>query len=179
MHRANEIRPVMSYLSNMAEQFGCAIILIGHMNKNTGAKAAYRGLGSIDLTAAARSVLLVARDKRDTDRRIVMHIKSSLAREGKPVAFRLGDNNSFTYEGECEADPDSILLGAAPVPQQTQTDLAKQFLMAELGSGEPKAIKALTEKANAMGLSYDCLKVVKKTLNISSFRKEQLWYWTM
>ncbi|WP_164170423.1 AAA family ATPase, partial [Ruminococcus flavefaciens] len=27
MHRANEIRPVMSYLSNMAEQFGCAIIL--------------------------------------------------------------------------------------------------------------------------------------------------------
>lgn len=177
MHRANEIRPVMSYLSNMAEQFGCAIILIGHMNKNTGAKAAYRGLGSIDLTAAARSVLLVARDKRDTDRRIVMHIKSSLAREGKPVAFRLGDNNSFTYEGECEADPDSILLGAAPVPQQTQTDLAKQFLMAELGSGEPKAVKEITLKAENMGITYSLLCAVKKGLNLESFKKEKLWYW--
>ncbi|WP_297959650.1 AAA family ATPase [uncultured Ruminococcus sp.] len=179
MHRANEIRPVMSYLANMAEQFGCAIVLIGHMNKNVGAKAAYRGLGSIDLTAAARSVLLVARDKRDPDRRIVMHVKSSLAREGRPVAFRMGDDRSFTYEGECEADPENILLGVSSAVHQTQSDVAKQFLMAELGSGEAKPVKALTEKAENIGVSYDRLKIVKKELGISSFRKEQVWYWVL
>ena len=180
MHRANEVRPVMSYLANMAEQFGCAIVLIGHMNKNMGTKAAYRGLGSIDLTAAARSVLLVARDKRDSDRRIVMQIKSSLAREGRPVAFRLGENNQFTFEGECEADPENMLMGlGTPGIQPKQIDLARQFLMSELGSGEAKPVKLLTEKAKEIGLSMDSLKAAKKELDIRSFKNTMSWYWGM
>ena len=178
MHRANEIRPVMAYLSNMAEQFGCAVILIGHMNKNMGAKAAYRGLGSIDLTAAARSVLLVARDKNDPDRRIVMQIKNSLAREGKPVAFRLGENNSFTFEGECEADPDRMLMGIAPELTR-QSELARQFLMSELGSGEAKPVQALSARAEDIGVSYDSLRKIKRTLPIKAFKKDQMWYWQM
>lgn len=180
MHRANEVRPVMSYLANMAEQFGCAIVLIGHMNKNMGTKAAYRGLGSIDLTAAARSVLLVARDKRDSDRRIVMQIKSSLAKEGRPVAFRLGENNRFTFEGECEADPENMLMGlGTPDIQPKQIDLARQFLMSELGSGEAKPVKLLTEKAKEIGLSMDSLKAAKKELDIRSFKNTMSWYWGM
>ena len=58
MHRANEIRPIFKYLSSVAERTGCAIVIIGHMNKACGTKGLYRGLGSIDITAAARSVLL-------------------------------------------------------------------------------------------------------------------------
>lgn len=180
MHRANEIRPVMSYLSNLAEQFGCAVILIGHMNKNMGAKAAYRGLGSIDLTAAARSVLLVARDKKDEDRRIVMQIKSSLAREGKPVAFRLGDDNKFTYEGECEASAENMLMGlGTPDIQPKQTDLARQFLMSELGGGEAKPVKLLTEKAANIGVSYSIMKKIKEELNIKSEKQNSIWFWKM
>lgn len=178
MHRANEIRPVMSYLANMAEQFGCAIVLIGHMNKNMGAKAAYRGLGSIDLTAAARSVLLVARDKSDPDRRIVMQIKSSLAREGKPVAFRLGENNAFTFEGECEADPENVLLGLG-TSQPKQSDLARDFLRAELESGEMKAVQVLLDKAEKKGLSIDSLRIAKKELNVRSIKHEKIWFWQL
>ena len=178
MHRANEIRPVMSYLANMAEQFGCAIVLIGHMNKNMGAKAAYRGLGSIDLTAAARSVLLVARDKSDPDRRIVMQIKSSLAREGKPVAFRLGENNAFTFEGECEADPENVLMGLG-TSQPKQSDLARDFLRAELESGEMKAVQVLLDKAVKKGLSIDSLRIAKKELNVRSIKHEKIWFWQL
>ena len=50
MHRANEIRPVMSRLETIAEKYSCAVLLIGHMNKS-GKKAKYKGLGSIDITA--------------------------------------------------------------------------------------------------------------------------------
>lgn len=67
VHRANEIRPVMSHLGAIAEKYGCAIVLIGHMNKAMGMKSTYRGLGSIDITAAARSVLIVARDNNQYD----------------------------------------------------------------------------------------------------------------
>ena len=55
MHRANEIRPVMKRVAVLAEKYQGAIILIGHMNKNNNGKSSYRGLGSIDFQAAARS----------------------------------------------------------------------------------------------------------------------------
>ena len=73
----NEIRPIFKRLGQLAEQTGCAIVLVGHMNKMQGAKSAYRGLGSIDFRAAARSVLLVGRSKDDPETRVVVHDKST------------------------------------------------------------------------------------------------------
>ena len=61
MNRANEAREMTKRLGQLADKYVCAIILIGHMNKAAGNKAAYRGMGSIDSFAVARSVLLVGR----------------------------------------------------------------------------------------------------------------------
>ena len=36
---------MMKKLGALAEKYQCAIILIGHMNKASGNKAAYRGMG--------------------------------------------------------------------------------------------------------------------------------------
>ena len=55
MNRANEARDMTKKLGALAEKTKCAIILIGHMNKASGNKAAYRGMGSIDFFAVARS----------------------------------------------------------------------------------------------------------------------------
>ena len=85
MHRANEVRPVLKCVAAMAERTGCAVILIGHMNKAQGLKSGYRGLGSIDFRAAARSVLVVGRLKEDPTVRIVAQDKNSLAPEGKSM----------------------------------------------------------------------------------------------
>lgn len=60
MNRANEARDMTKKLGALAEKTKCAIILIGHMNKASGNKAAYRGMGSIDFFAVARSVLRLA-----------------------------------------------------------------------------------------------------------------------
>ena len=74
MNRANEAREMTKKLGAMAERTGCAVILIGHMNKGSGAKAAYRGIGSIDFFAIARSVLLVARVPDDSTIRAVAQL---------------------------------------------------------------------------------------------------------
>ena len=84
MNRANEVRPMFRRLADVAERTGCAVILIGHLNKAAGGQSAYRGLGSIDFRAAARSVLLIGRVKREPNVRVIVHDKSSLAPEGKP-----------------------------------------------------------------------------------------------
>ena len=111
MHRANEIRPLMKRVSTLAEKYHCAIILIGHMNKNSNGKSSYRGLGSIDFQAAARSVLIVGRVKEEPDVRVVCHVKSSLAPAGKPIAFRLDKDNGFEWIGEYDISVDDLLSG--------------------------------------------------------------------
>lgn len=111
MHRANEIRPLMKRIAVLAEKYHCAIILIGHMNKNSNGKSSYRGLGSIDFQAAARSVLIVGRIKDEPEVRVVCHTKSSLAPEGKAIAFRLDKNNGFEWIGEYDISADELLNG--------------------------------------------------------------------
>jgi RecA-family ATPase len=51
MNRANEVRPIFMRLGQVAQRTGCAILLIGHLNKAAGMQSLQRGLGSIDITA--------------------------------------------------------------------------------------------------------------------------------
>ena len=126
MHRANEIRPLMKRIAVLAEKYHCAIILIGHMNKNSNGKSSYRGLGSIDFQAAARSVLIVGRIKDEPEVRVVCHTKSSLAPEGKAIAFRLDKNNGFEWIGEYDISADELLNGEG---KGQKTRKAKEFLL--------------------------------------------------
>lgn len=127
MHRANEIQPVMKRLGHMVEKYGCAIILIGHMNKASGSKSTYRGLGSIDFQATARSVLIVGRVKDNNAVRVITHDKSSLAPEGASIAFRLDKENGFSWEGIYDISVDNR--------GQKMRD-AKAFLSEKLGDGQ-------------------------------------------
>lgn len=95
INRANEIRMVLKKVAAVADRTGCAIVLVGHLNKAKGASSQYRGLGSIDFRAAARSVLLVGRLRKEPNVRIIVHDKSSLAPEGKSMAFNLGNEQGF------------------------------------------------------------------------------------
>lgn len=89
MNRANDVREIMSTLGQIAEEFHLAIVLIGHLNKKSGDNELYRGLGSIDFIAAARSVLQVTQNK--TGQRVIKHIKSSLAPKGEDLEIVLKD----------------------------------------------------------------------------------------
>lgn len=132
MHRANEIRPLMKRVSVLAEKYHCAIILIGHMNKNSNGKSSYRGLGSIDFQAAARSVLVVGRIKNEPEVRVVCHVKSSLAPEGKSIAFRLDKDNGFEWIGEYDIGADDLLNGGS---RGQKIKEAKEFLLEILAEG--------------------------------------------
>ena len=66
------------------------------MNKAGGSKAAYRGMGSIDFYAVARSVLLVGRVEGEPTMRAVVQIKNNLAAFGHSKAFELTEEG---FEG--------------------------------------------------------------------------------
>jgi RecA-family ATPase len=133
MYRANEVRPVIKQIGLMAERTNCAIVMIGHINKAQGQKSSYRGLGSIDFRAAARSVLVVGRSKDDPTVRIAAHDKSSLVPEGRSIVFELSDEQGFVWRGYCDATVDDVLSGSCGT--QTKTAQMESVLREMLASG--------------------------------------------
>lgn len=125
MNRANEARDMTKKLGALAEKYQCAILLIGHMNKASGNKAAYRGMGSIDFFAVARSVLLVGRIEGEPNTRAVVQIKNNLAVFGHPKAFMLSETG-FHWLGDYEITADEVLGGIAP--KANKLEQAKQML---------------------------------------------------
>ncbi len=175
MHRANEIRPLMKRISILAEKYHCAVILIGHMNKNSNGKSSYRRLGSIDFQAAARSVLIVGRVKNEPEIRVVCHIKSSLAPEGKSIAFRLDKNKGFEWIGEYDVSADDLLSGSN---RGQKTSEAKEFLKGILEFGAV-AQKKIIEEAESQGIKKRTLCNVKSELNIESEKIGNQWFWSL
>ena len=143
MNRANEVRTVLAQLSRIAEKYKCAMILVGHLNKAQGTKSQYRGLGSIDFQAAARSVLIVGRVKEKPEVRVMAHEKSSLAPEGEPVAFELSADNGFRWLGHYDISIDDLLSG---VSREKKSDLAEKLIRDCLSDGRYPQ-QALMDKA--------------------------------
>ena len=175
MHRANEIRPLMKRVAVLAEKYHCAVILIGHMNKNSNGKSSYRGLGSIDFQAAARSVLIVGRVKDEPEVRVVCHTKSSLAPEGTSVAFRLDKNNGFEWIGEYDISADELLNGDG---RGQKSRKAKEFLLEILANGGMTQ-KKIAEEAETKGIKSKTLWNAKRELEIDSVKRGKQWYWML
>ena len=173
MHRANEVRPIFKRLGQLAEQTGCAIVLVGHMNKMQGVKSAYRGLGSIDFRAAARSVLLVGRSKDGPETRVVVHDKSSLSPEGASILFSLHSDIGFSWDGFCDITASELLSGSGS--STTKTEQAERLLLELLKHGEV-ASEELLKQSSALGISERTLKIAKQNQGVVSVRRGDRWY---
>ena len=176
MNRPNEIRDLMTHLKLVAEKCNCAIVLIGHLNKATGMKASYRGLGSVDIQAAARSVLLVGRVKDNPTIRVMAPTKSSLAPEGDPIAFELNKETGFRFIGKYDISVDDLLNGTSSV---SKIEKAEKFLKEFLSDGTPKTQKIIQQQASYRDIGSRTLNDAKKNLNIKSFKKKNAWFWQL
>ena len=176
MNRANEARDMTKKLGALAEKYKCAIILIGHMNKASGNKAAYSGMGSIDFFAVARSVLLVGRVEGEPNIRAVVQIKNNLAQFGHPKAFELSENG-FKWLGDYEITADEVLGGIAP--KANKLEQAKQLLR-ELADGS-NAVQSnkIFDMADEQGISKRTLENAKKELGIRAKKINNSWYWEL
>ncbi len=175
MYRANEIRPVLKKISAVAEKTGCAVVVIGHLNKG-GGKSQYRGLGSIDIQAAARSVLTIGRVKGSPYTRAIVQGKNNLAPEGKAIGFELDPVTGFRWLGTLPITIDELLSGTMP-EHDTTYDRAIDFLKAELAD-EDKPAAFLYEKAAEQAISERTLRSAKQALGCRAVRRDNRWFWT-
>lgn len=180
MHRANEIRPVLKRLGIIAEKYGCAIVLIGHMNKASGSKSTYRGLGSIDIQATARSVLLVARIPDKPNIRIMAQDKSSLAAAGDSIGFEISEDRGFECIGPYDITVDELLAGKEGRGRK-KLDVAIAFIKEYFGAESEVSSNDIEEEATRKGIKRNTLLSAKKKLGITAGNRkttEGTMYWT-
>ena len=183
MHRANEIRPVLKHLGIIAEKHNCAIILIGHMNKASGSKSTYRGLGSIDIQATARSVLLVARLRDKPNIRIMAHDKSSLAPAGDAIRFEMTEDNGMVCIGPYDITIDELLSGNEGRGKK-KLDIAENFIKEYFGSNKVIPSNEIMMEAAKRSIKRNTLLSAKKKLGITSDKEKAedgtiYWTWVM
>ena len=176
MNRANEARDMTKRLGALAEKYKCAIILIGHMNKASGNKAAYRGMGSIDFFAVARSVLLVGRVEGEPNIRAVVQIKNNLAQFGHPKAFELMESG-FKWMGDYEITADEVLGGIAP--KANKLEQAKQMLRELAETSNAVQSNEIFDMADEQGISKRTLENAKRELGIKARKINNSWYWEL
>lgn len=176
MNRANEARDMTKKLGALAEKTKCAIILIGHMNKASGNKAAYRGMGSIDFFAVARSVLLVGRVEGESNTRAVVQIKNNLAAFGHPKAFALSEDG-FKWLGDYEITVDEVLGGITP--KANKMEQAKQMLRELAETQNAVLSNEIFDRAEELGISKRTLENAKKELGIRARKINNAWYWEL
>ena len=178
INRANEIRTVLKRVSSIAERTGCAIVLIGHLNKASGSSSAYRGLGSFDFRAAARSVLLIGRIKNDPTVRVIVHDKSSLAPEGKSLAFCLGDEEGFRWlDGYDGITSEELLCGFTA---ETKTVAAEELIRSMLSDGQEIMAEDVFRAAQQRGISRRTVNEAKKSIpNIVTKKNGKYWFWSL
>lgn len=96
MNKANQTRPVLAKLANMADVTRSAVLILAHNSKGPQRTALMRSIGSVDIVGAMRSVLSVG-DNPDYEGskvdKICVHVKSNNAPKGRSFAYRIDDSD--------------------------------------------------------------------------------------
>jgi len=181
VYRANEVRAVLAPLAKLASQHGCAILAVRHINKAKGNRAIYAGQGSIDFTAAARSVLLAGSAPGDPAQHAVLHIKSNLAAPGAGFGYRL-EEGRFLWTGETRLTAGDLLSPDPTSDDLSGQDEAEQFLQDVLAAG-PRPAQEILAEAKRAGIAERTLRRAKTRARVASKRvvagSEAEWLWSL
>lgn len=175
---ASGIRRIMNRVSRWANLYECAVLLIGHLNKNEGARDMYRGLGSIDVAASARSILQIDLDPEDENTRRIHQIKNSLAPLGRDICFSITSGGSISWFREENVSDEESGFENAPVADagRSKQEIAMDIIRNALSDGPQRATE-LIKMADAADVSMRTMTIVKKQMGIRSTRREGQWYW--
>lgn len=180
MNRANEVRPIFRKLADIAQSTGCAIVMIGHLNKASGTQSTYRGLGSIDIAAVVRSILFVGKVKDDPTTRVIVHEKSSLATPGQALAFSLGDQKGFRWIGAYDISAEDLLAGGEGTRTELKQEQAVKLIYEFLSDGREVSVAEINKEAIERGISERTVRLARNSMKDkleSERRGKDWWIW--
>ena len=179
LQMAGKARKLMRRIGMWASTYNCAIVLIGHFSKKEGAKDLYRGLGSIDVVAAARSVLQVEKSNEDEDIRIVKQVKNSLNSKGADLMFAIRPSTGFQWLGVAERiETQSLSKITLETMPKTKHELAAFLIKKALANGAVESMEIKRIMAEYR-IGDKTMNEVKTELGIKPYKKMRTWYWVL
>lgn len=179
LQMATKARKLLRRLSTWAEAFDCAVVLIGHMNKQESARGLYRAVGSIDVVATARSVLQIERDNHDPDIRILRQIKNSLGPSDAEIRFEIRRDTGFRWmEMESpsrQPDPESE---SKVLVFPTKTEKAAYLIRVYLKDGKVLADE-MYRRLKEEGISHRTAENTRMSMGVVCMRVMNRWYWSL
>ncbi len=183
----SDIRGLLAPLAELASKHKVAIILVSHLNKNSGGNASYRVMGSLAFTAAVRTAYIVTKDKENPERRLLMPLKNNIAKDKTGLAYSIVEAENgqpvIAWESEpVEITTEEALAFSQSTEQHTATDEAVDFLIDLLAKGPVKADEA-SKEAQKIGISSKPLRNARGKLGIkpkkSSSFEDGFWEWKL
>lgn len=107
MNRANEVRPMLDALRALCREMGVTAVIIEHLNKATQQKAAYRGIGTVDIINASRSTLMIGYHPKEQGMSVALQIKAN-AKYGEPIKFSIDSDGRFRWRGVCDVTEEDV-----------------------------------------------------------------------
>jgi RecA-family ATPase len=186
--RDQDVRRALAPLAALAERLNVAIVIVRHLNKNSGeGNPLYRGGASIGIIGAARSGLLAANDPdgESGQSRILASTKSNLGLLPPSLRYVIephGDSIRVQWCGESEYRAAALLVAPADEEEVTAVEEAEEFLLSILQDGAVWA-KEIVQRAKAEGHSEKTLRRAKARLDLKTyhegFGKEGKWMWEL
>ncbi len=181
MNNANEMRSEFNNLINVARDTNCAIVIIAHMNKANDVSPLYRTSGSIDIAAAARSILAIARDPQteNIDERYLVQIKNNLARKGKTIIFEVCDDG-VEFIKETEMTAEEVFSFYSPrIGRPNEIELKVQSSIKDLLKDGDVLATDCEAYLESKGFKKSTIKKAKRNLGVVSRKSGFVWYWSL
>lgn len=180
-HKNADVRALLSPLSDLAEKFNVAVVIVTHLNKGSGS-AMYRSVGSIAFTAAARTAWVVTKDKEDPTRRLMLPVKNNLGNDYSGMAYKVETASNDAPVVMWEAEPVEIDINEALSPVSDDERWAKNetedWLLGVL-IGKPLPANDVKKLARVAGFSWRTVERAKVACRVRS-KKDGMsgpWLW--
>lgn len=183
-HKNAELRVLLAPLAELAAKHMVAVVCVSHLNKTSGAKAMHRVTGSLAFVAAARAAWLVAADKSDPKRRLMVQIKANLAPDPGGLAFGIVDVDgapALAWERGVIVTTTADEALSDDVPRRNQNREAAKVWLEKLLTDGAMAQAAIKEKADQDGFAWRTIRRAAEDLGVESFKSDFKggWSWRL
>jgi hypothetical protein len=195
--QSDSIRKATRPLKKLAQETGCAIVLVDHVIKSVAMRShplnAIGGASS-GLTAAGRMIYIVGRDPEDKDRIIMCNVKSQLRDDPLPLEFEMDEADVenvdkpmplLTKIGDISEGYDPMVMlakvnkGGKLGRPPTKMEAAMEFLVDYLSVAPNHEARAadVIEDAKQYKTTKRTLEAAKAQLEIESLKRGNEWWW--
>lgn len=181
--RDQDVRRALAPLAAMAGDTCAAIVLVRHLRKGGRELGAIlSGGGSIGIAGAARSVLLLAKDPHDEDRRVLASVKSNLSQRPASLALRIVSDEQgrpkIAWEGSVATSANELLATIiANSGGRNAIEAAQEFLH-DLLSGGPRPANEVYSVGKEAGHSYPTLRRAMEPAGVKATKVGSQWLWS-